>query len=278
MAFTKLSTDVVLLGHAHAKGATSIDVGLKVGPVQKVVRVFGDRYWVKTGGQIFATKPQHFDKMPLIYERAFGGWDKSNKDEKTWTFEARNPVGRGFGDPLRYVDEGKVPMPNLEDPNHLIKRYGEAPPPAGFGSIAPNWQPRAKYAGTYDKTWDKERKPLLPKDFDRRFFNAASPGLVAPGYLRGNEEVVVVNAAPVTPIRFTLPGVLPPICRISLRGNRTEEVHTNLDTVTVNTDDMSVSLLWRAFLPLRNGPHDVAAIDVAAGESIRQAATARQVL
>jgi hypothetical protein len=58
---------------------------------------------------------------------------------------------------------------------------------AGFGFISPHWQPRAGLAGTYDASWQASRAPLLPVDFDRRHLNAVSPGLVAPGYLRGGE-------------------------------------------------------------------------------------------
>jgi len=273
-AFTKLATDVVLIGHARPPtvGATTADVGLKVGSLQKIARVFGDRYWVKSGGSIVASKPQPIERMPLIYERAFGGWDKSSKDERDWRCDARNPVGRGFGNPLRYVEEGRVPLANIEDPNHPI-RYGETSPPAGFGFLSPHWQPRAKLAGTYDAAWDKERKPLLPKDFDRRFFNAASPGLIAPGYLRGNEDIVVVNAAAVTPLRFNLPGVPAPICRVVLRKGELEQT-TSLDTVIINTDEMRVFLLWRAFSIVRNGPHDVVATEVATDRKLLQPANA----
>ena len=264
VAFMKPATDVVLVGHAHAPkgGAPVVDVGFKVGPLQKILRVSGDRYWAKTGGQVFATKPQPFERVPLTYERAFGGWDRSNKDPATWTFEARNPAGRGFGDPLRYVEEGKVPLPNIEDPNDLIRRYGDRPTPAGFGFVSPNWAPRLKYAGTYDKTWDKERKPLLPKDFDRRFFNAGSSGLVASGYLQGDEDVAIVNGAAVTPLKFKLPGHPAPTCRVELRNGRVETLRTNLDTVIVNTDEMLVFLLWRAHILITTGPHDVVAIEV----------------
>jgi hypothetical protein len=274
-AFVKPATDIVLVGHAHAPkgGATMVDVGLKVGPVQKVVRVFGDRYWVKTGGQVFASRPHAFQTLPLTYERAFGGWDKSNKDETKWTYEPRNPAGRGFGDPLRYVEEGKVPMPNIEDPSHLIGRYGDAPPPAGFGFTSPNWQPRVKLAGTYDDAWSKQRKPLLPKDFDRRFFNAASPGLIAPGYLKGDEEVIVVNAAPTTPLKLRLPGMPAPIFRVVLHGDRSEILRTNLDTVIVDTDAMVVTLLWRAYAAVPDGAPDVVAIETVAERGVTQVTT-----
>jgi hypothetical protein len=263
-AFVKLATDIVLVGHAVSPRADAqfVDVGLKVGTVQKIVRVFGDRYWVKTGGQVIATKPQPFKKIPLTYERAFGGWDRSHKDKAKWRVELRNPVGRGYGDPLQYVDEGRIPMPNIEDPNGLIRRYGDSPPPAGFGFISPDWQPRARLAGTYDAKWDKERKPLLPKDFDRRFFNAASSGLIAPGYLRGDEEVTVVNAAAVTPLHFDLPSVSPRF-RITLRNGKVEILNTNLDTLVVDTDAMLIFLFWRAYLQVPSGPHDVVAVDVA---------------
>ena len=275
VAFTKLTTDIALVGHAipTESGSRVMDVGLKVGPVQKVVRVFGDRFWVKQGGQIFATKPKPFTTMPLVYEKAFGGWDKADNDENNWRYEPRNPVGMGFGDPLRFVEEGKVPIPNIEDPQHLIRNYGDTPPPAGFGFISPNWQPRAQYAGTYDEKWDKDRKPLLPDDFDRRFFNAASPGLIAPDYLRGDEDVMIVNASPVPKLKFKLPGIPPPVCKVELRGGRTEVLQTNLDTVIINTDEMLVFLLWRNYMHLPNGPHDVVSIEVTTERELQTAAT-----
>jgi hypothetical protein len=154
----------------------------------------------------------------------------------------------------------------------LIRRYGDSPAPAGFGFVSADWEPRARYAGTYDEAWSQERKPLLPKDFDRRFFNAASPGLTAPGYLKGNEDVVVVNASAVSPLRFHLPGAPPPVCDIELRGGKKEVLPTNLDTVIINTDEMLVLLLWRAHLRVTNGPHDVTSIKVRAEHELARRA------
>ncbi len=273
-AISKQSTDVVLVGNARPHGGPveQLDVGVKVGSVSKVVRVFGDRHWIKQKGGVFATKPQPFTEMPLVYERAFGGWDKADVDESNWRYEPRNPVGMGFGDPLRFAEEGKVPIPNIEDPNNLIRRYGDSPAPVGFGFISPNWQPRAQYAGTYDEKWDKTRKPLLPEDFDRRFFNAASPGLIAPGYLRGDEDVMIVNASPVPKLKFKLPGIPPPVCKVRLRNGRTEILRTNLDTVIINTDEMLVFLIWRNYMHVPSGPHDVASIEVTTEQDLHAAA------
>jgi hypothetical protein len=103
---------------------------------------------------------------------------------------------------------------------------------------------------------------MLPLDFDRRFFNAAAPGLVAPGYLRGDEEVVVFNTGPAPRLAFRLPGVPAPLCRVVLRGQVDVELSPRLDTVIVNADEQQVLLLWRAYTLIAGGPHDVAALVV----------------
>lgn len=106
--------------------------------------------------------------------------------------------------------------------------------------------------------------PLLPKDFDPRFFNAASPGLVAPGYLAGNEPVLIENASPGGRIAFNLPGIPPPRCRVVVRGKEDQFLETKLDTVIINTDDNLLFLIWRANLVLKRGPEDVVAIEIKA--------------
>ena len=262
-AFTKPSTDVILIGHAYAdpKNGKETHVGFQVGPIRKAVRVVGDRYWEKTLGVVSMTPPQPFEKIPLRYEHAFGGWDRSHGDPQKHTFDPRNPVGTGFRDKYGRFEEG-IKLPNLEDPRRPIKNYGDTPPPAGFGFISPHWQPRASFAGTYDEAWQKDRMPLLPKDFDRRFFNAAPRDQIAPGYLRGDEPVIVTGVSPNGRIAFHLPKVKPPTCKIELRGNQKHELQTNLDTVIINTDENLLFLIWRTYLTLRNGPHDVVSIEV----------------
>lgn len=271
-AFVKPTTDVVLMGQAYATrpGVRKVNVAIRVGPMEKTVRVIGDRYWVKTLGVTTMSNPEPFEKMPLIYERAFGGWDANEPDPMTSKFEPRNPVGVGFK--RRKFEEG-MPVPNLEDPKRPLRVYGDTPPPAGFGFISPHWQPRASFAGTYDEKWEKERAPLLPTDFDAKFFNAASPGLIAPEYLKGDEPVVIENATPNGRLEFNLPGVRPPKIRVQLKGRQDEHLETNLDTVIINTDENLLLLLWRTNLVLRNGPHDVKAIEVTA-ENAPAAATA----
>ena len=262
-AFVKPGTDVALIGHAHApnRGTTNIDVGIRVGAIQKVVRVIGDRFLIERSGDISIHGPNPFEKIPLVYERAFGGWDCSHPNPDKHTFEPRNPAGVGFGYPNGNPEE-PVRLPNIEDPKKPWKHWGDRPPPAGFGFISPHWQPRASYAGTYDKKWDETRKPLLPVDFDRRFFNAASPGMIASGYLRGDEPVTIINASPSGRLSFNLPGVPPPWCSLELRNGKKEILQTQLDTVIIDMDENLMFLLWRAHLVVPNGPLDVQAIEI----------------
>ncbi|MCI0640692.1 MAG: DUF2169 domain-containing protein [Gemmataceae bacterium] len=264
-AFIKLATDVALIGHAHAPNprTTELDVKLRVGPLEKIVRVVGDRKWVKGALGVSATDPKPFERMPLIWERAFGGTDRTDPDPAKHTLEPRNPVGIGMRQKDNGLGDG-VPLPNLEDPKRLLRGYGDAPPPAGFGFTGPSWQPRAAFAGTYNDAWMKSRMPLLPKDFDRRFFNAAAPGLIASGFLKGNEPVVIDNVLPGGSVAFSLPGVPAPEVLVALARGEDQLLRTQLDTVIINTDEKLLLLIWRAHLVVRNGPHDVRSIRISA--------------
>ncbi len=134
----------------------------------------------------------------------------------------------------------------------------------GFGFTSPHWQPRAKYAGTYDEVWNKTRKPLLPKDFDLRFFNAAAPGLIAPGYLKGNEPVVIAGASPKGRIAFSLPGQATPVVTVKQTGLGEVKPALFLDTVILDSDAEQVLLLWRGHIVLGEGIHDVRGLRVTA--------------
>ena len=172
-------------------------------------------------------------------------------------------MGVGFRASSSRFEEG-LRCPNVEDPARPFKGWGDRPTPAGVGFTSPSWQPRASYAGTYDERWTKERAPLLPKDFDRRFLNAGAPGLVAPGYLRGDEPVNVTGVSPAGGLSFRLPGVAPPAIRVEHRGREDVTAETSLDTVIVDTDDGRLFLLWRTQVPVRE-PTAVRTIHVIAG-------------
>ncbi len=265
VAWEKLGTDVVLIGHAYAPTANTsvMDVGFRVGPVRRIARVFGDRVWFEVMGRPSYTDPQVFEKIPLTYERAFGGVDATGSDAEHTYLEERNPVGRGYHHKKgSFVEQGL--LPNIEDPSALIRSYHDRPAPVGFGFVSPNWQPRAQYAGTYDKQWTKNREPLLPSDFDRRFFSAAPPELLVRGYLQGNEGVQLQNVSKRPQTGFALPGQSPPNYCVRIRGLADSQLVGKLDTVIINTDDDLVQLVWRASMVVLAGAHYVQSIEVSA--------------
>jgi hypothetical protein len=270
-AFTKPATDVVLVGEAWSRrrGEKQTTVTFQLGPLKKTVRVTGDRRWERVLGIIKAGEPQPFERIPLVWERAFGGWDRSDSDPERHACDPRNPVGTGFHrSRVRFV-EG-IALPNLEDPKKPLRAWGDRPAPAGFGFVSPGWEPRSSRAGTYDAAWLKTRSPALPEDFQLAYFNAAPEGMVAPGYLRGDEPALVEGVSPDGPLGFRLPGTPPPPCRVELRGGP-HEIELRLDTVIVDAIERLVFLLWRGTLPLPRGPEELRVIRVGPEETTRRA-------
>lgn len=251
LVLTKRCTDIIVVGHAWAPAGTTVtqlDCGFKVGALQKVVRVFGDRHW----GVLGASEPLPFQKMPLVYERAYGGVDgKSDAPDKDWDW--RNPVGTGYA-----VSGGNargVALPNIEDPKQLVKSWEDRPAPAGFGAIASHWQPRVSFGGTYDDAWQKSRAPLLAADLDDRFFQCAPVDQQANGFLRGGEPAVLLNLSPHGRggrMQFNLPKLYLGFETRFNDGSR--ETHRNraLHTVIVEPDHSArprLSMVWHSALP-----------------------------
>lgn len=245
LVLTKKTTDVVVVGHAYGTGGravTQLDVGFKVGTLQKMLRVFGDRRWKSVG----MSAPEPFARMPLVYERAFGGVDKASATpEKDW--EWRNPVGTGFA-----VSGGNArgtTLPNIEDPRQLIGSWKDRPAPAGFGVIASHWQPRVGFAGTYDEHWMRTRQPLLAEDLDDRYFQSAPADQQAPEFLRGGEPVVLLKLTPAGDLRFTLPKLYLGFETRFYDGSRQIHQNRRLHTVILEPDFPRVSLVWHSALP-----------------------------
>jgi len=265
LVLEKPGTDCIILGHAWAPkvGVGTVDVTFGVGPVRKTVRVFGDRIWMKCLGKVSMSKPAPFEKIPLVWERAFGGSDTSCPDPKEHEFCLENPVGLGLLAKKSKIGIDGLRLPNLEDPAHLIKNPTDRPKPVGFGPIPPHWQPRASYAGTYDDNWRKYVSPLPPEDMDPRFHLCASPGLVSAKHLTGSEQVLVENASQAGRLQFDLPGAAPKVS--VMIGASARELEMRLDTVIVEPDENRLVLVWRGIHNVHGRVHDVRSVSVADG-------------
>lgn len=244
LVLTKQTTDVTVVGHAYApdeRPVTQLNVGVRVGPIEKRLVIFGDRRWGRTG----CSSPEPFVTMPLLYERAFGGVDaKSAHPDRDWDW--RNPIGTGFCTSAENA-VGTL-LPNIEYPDQLLRSWQERPAPAGLGPVQCHWQPRAALAGTYDDAWARHRQPLLPADFDDRFFQCAPRDQQASSFFRGGEPVFLYGLAPTGEVGFTLPKIF--LGFETYFENGTSEVHRDraLHSVIIDTDAMRVSLVWHTAL------------------------------
>ena len=242
----KPTTDVVVNGTAHApNGRPSTDflIAVRVGPIRKTLRVRGNRQW---DDGPFGTSPlgaQPVTQVPIIYERAYGGYDHIDPDPKQHRMDSRNPVGSGVvAQPNHRVGQA---LPNFEYPNGNLEKAG----PAGFGAIDSHWSPRRELGGTYDKAWEQNRLPLLPLDWDPRSLLCSPPDQRPDNYLHGGELVELINLTPDGKLCFTLPKIY---LAFSTRiDKRTEDHRAQLSTVIIEPDYPRVIMVWLTSLMCR---------------------------
>ncbi len=254
----KPSTDVLVSGSAMAPErapARQLDVGLRVGPVQKTLRAFGPRVWYRGVAGLALSPPEPFEELPLCWENAYGGRDDS--DPRKPLEEPRNPVGRGVArDPATLVHQ---PGPAIEDPRAPIAST-RSPTPVGVAAIGRSWEPRRRYTGTYDETWKRTRMPLPPVDQDPRFEQAAPPDQIAPAYLRGGEPVGLHNLCADGPLVFELPRLA---FFVGSRHQRQVVEHrTAMDTLVLLPNERAFEMAWRAAVPVPRGGPRIDAIQV----------------
>ncbi|MDC3956953.1 DUF2169 domain-containing protein [Polyangium jinanense] len=252
LCITKPGTDVIVVAAAHApegKAVPSFDAGVRVGPLEKIVRVFGLRVWEAKGSGLSSPRPT--TGIELRYDHAWGGLDTS--DLLRPVEEPRNPVGLGIArDPETLTHK---PAPFIEDPLHPIRSASTRPPPAGLGALGRHWEPRRRHLGTYDDAWRKQRAPLLPLDHDDQSNLCASPGLTAVPPLRGGEDVALLNLTPGGgTTSFRLPRIRVEVT-LKAKDRAPETLVPYIDTVLIDTLEstgVTVELVWRAvFRPPR---------------------------
>ena len=250
----KVGTDVALVGSAHAprgRAVTEMLAAVSVAGRRKVVRVVGDRTWRgrHRWRDVAGAVREHAAGLRARVRRARSSRARrrGRTDGRWVAAEERNPVGVGFCAVRRLRWGAGVRLPNLEDPQRPWRTLGDRPPPAGFGFVAPSWQPRRGYAGTYDEAWAAKRAPFLPRDFDPRFGNAASAGLTFDDGLRGGEPIALDGVS--REGAAAIGGARDPAAR---RGRHRrwprEAPPVRLETLLLEPDEQRMSLTWRAAL------------------------------
>ncbi|MFP7675831.1 DUF2169 domain-containing protein [Marivita sp. S0852] len=242
----KPGTDVTFLGESYCDDPPRSEwtCHLALGPIAKELAVTGPRCWVKAKASAFSSKAP--DWQPGAPEPASSvpmDWRLTARGDGTDAGTEHNPIGLN-----RPVEDGK----DAEHPAPQISILGDdrLEHPAGFAPVAPFWAGRAQYAGTYDEAWTQTRHPLLPRDFDPRFWQCAPPDQIAMPYLRGDERYELTNLHPEYPVaKGQLPGI---DLAVRCENNGADNWHIlNLDGVHFDWRETDrVSLTWRARFPL----------------------------
>jgi uncharacterized protein YjbI with pentapeptide repeats len=241
MCMPKPQGEVLVIGRCFApKGVpvSASEVRLRIGPIDKTLYVFGDRFWKRKGGMLKTiSDPVPFTEMPVSYENAFGGPEYK-----------KNPLGKGHV-PVK-SDKGETvhPLPNIEDPRDLIDSPKKKPEPAGFGPIDLTWPQRMDKVGTYDQKWLEELFPGLAADMDPTYFNMAPEDQWIDTFFNGDESAEIRG---MHPEKKTVKAMLPGIksrCFVNQKtrnGEEFKEVKTSLDTVWLFPHAEKGIILWR---------------------------------
>ncbi|MDI3289606.1 DUF2169 domain-containing protein [Polyangium sp. 15x6] len=217
--------DVLFTGHGHAPSAR---LQLHAGE-----RVLLDK-------TILLKDARGSQRMPIVYERAFGGPDVPD-----------NPLG---------VDDGEPTISTPGDPRR----------PAGFGPIARAWPARKRLLGSTSRSVLEGRIAEIHPGFDGAYFQAA-PLDQQTDFLRGDEHIVLEGLHPTLPRLVTrLPGVrgVARIHGLSAFGIPDgQPMDLCIDTLRIDGDEQRCTVVCRRWMML---PHENAleALRVVAGVEV----------
>ncbi|AUX20549.1 hypothetical protein SOCEGT47_010210 [Sorangium cellulosum] len=243
----KRRADVLVVGHAHAppgERATSLVARLAVGAVDKRIEVHGPRAWTLVGR---LTDAIPFAEAPLRWERAASGPDG-------W-----NPVGVPVN-PAPDV-RGLRRAPSLLPPGTVLRAPADAPPPAGFGPIAPSWPGRVSRLRQHAATFrhDAWAEQPLPEDINPSYFNAAPPDQQLE-QLTGGERIVLAHLHPRHPQLATVLEEVIPRAALRRGDSAPQEMRLRCDTLWIDADRGICTLTWRGAVPLGHAGEDVTVV------------------
>lgn len=262
----KLRCDILLVGSAHApdgRSATRVEAGIQIGNWSKRLAVVGPRQWDCGLATLRATPPQPFVTQPISYDVAFGGTDLLHEDPAQHAAYMPNPVGQGFHKHLKNAWVDGKPLPRTEEVSRSVSDTNSGYRPMAFGPVGRGWEPRYRFAGTYDDEWLEKHFPFLPPDFDERYFQAAPADQQVPLGFFGERpvEVALANLTPSGLTRFSIPQLMAPVRIVPKSGPR-EDLLATLDTVVIEPDLQRFSLTWRVARPLVKNMFEIVQVQV----------------
>ena len=139
-------------------------LSMRMGTVQKVVRLFGPRVFMKTPAGVRPGPAAHVVATPVSFEHCYGGQDFEESVRE-------NPLGIGFSPHSERLIGTEAYRLEPVEPIGLHASAG------CFAPIDAHWAPRVDYVGTFDEGWKRKRAPAAPKDRDPRYHSCVRPEL-----------------------------------------------------------------------------------------------------
>jgi hypothetical protein len=260
--------EVMVLGHAVSPtGApvTTMEVALGVGDVRRTLAVSGDRFWEGTESEARIGPAAAFERMPLTWERAFGGSVEVEIDDGALLDVAYplNRGGRGFEHRRQALELGELfkspegyprfpaerPLANIEDPAAPVTAWDDeplpvcwAPTPAGSGMLVERLR-RAGRTAAADGPVPGE--PLLLE-------RAHPDWVVAPPPPAAKVELVGMSPAGV--MRFRLPEAR--VLADVAVGDETAVVELRPRALVILADEARFCLVFRGGRVCRYAPDE----------------------
>ncbi|NTX05824.1 DUF2169 domain-containing protein [Myxococcus sp. CA040A] len=260
MTPSKPGTDIILNASAYVSGGTSAtEAPVAVRALtrnrllfDKRLLVHGERRYRRVFGQVRPSSPAPFRSLPIVYERAYGGFDDTDPEGRRQKLFPSNPIGTGMAARSEHL---------VDKPVHNVEYLGgHTKTTAGLGAICSYWSPRRELAGSYDDTWTRSRKPLLPWDHDERHHLCAPADQQLMPHPPMDLRFELVNLTPKGLLRLALPLVyLAFTTRFARYRNKAPVEHrARLHTVIIEPDKAKLILVWHTSLACH---HDIDDID-----------------
>ena len=240
-------TDVVVLGDAVAApgGQREGEVRIDAGPYVARLKIVGDRRWVRgASGELRASAPEGWERIPLTWARAFGGAASGPVGPAPWP---DNPEGRGYH--LSEAQAEGAPLPNVEDPQAPLTTWQGRPTPVGCAPYPASWGLRV---APMIEVHVEGGRPEARLRSERALSSIAAPALSGQA-LGPGDEARLTGVHEAGPLRFRLPPA-PAEAEISLGGGQWRRAPSpSLLVVDLHRGEVELSWRYRFDYGLRPG-------------------------
>ncbi|SFU10981.1 DUF2169 domain-containing protein [Mesorhizobium sp. YR577] len=169
ICFPKPKPDVIITGYGYRPVDVTredpFDVTATIGDWKKSLTILPAMRWSDR------LRPEQADTAGdavfLGFRNAYGGID-TETDTARYQEHVENPIGQGFWASSNAA-RGK-PLPRVVSQGTALEKWDSPLKAVSFTCVPKERPRRTRHSGTYDEAWMRRKSPLLPDDFDERYW------------------------------------------------------------------------------------------------------------